>query len=432
MSQHSFPNPMNRHVVPSCHNSNNSNNNNNFLIKKLVMLFHALLLVIVLRQQIPTATAYMCNSSTSLAASPVMTRTQPPAVVTTNGKEIRQWQHEHQQEQQSISRRGTLSAIMAIASGVTSSYCIIGPPRPSVAATPMTAKEADSLPFRIERQIRIPPVQLLRPVLNLDFAVLLMRSSYNAVDELNFVPMDQFQRDFFLIRQAEYLPYADSLGPGLVKQGDLTDAYYFDFISFAQYRTIYRDMTVDPLMIFEEKQPVANIDSTREGEEDEVKQEFVTKIIQRDPSIGNSMLPQLHDEYVGSKILDKLMTTFQDTPSAIPPLDDPKDCSTRQVLKSLQQLVNLFLVNGYAFNGKVELKKDGVDGGVHGSQYIITLTAPANLWSGKSLQQLKNAKPTNDFIGKTAKVMLNRAGFEAIRTSLKYTTSEEITTIEIL
>jgi hypothetical protein len=296
-------------------------------------------------------------------------------------------------------------------------------------------------------------------MLNLDFAVLLMRSSYNAVDELNFVPMDQFQRDFFLIRQAEYLPYTDSLGPGLVKQGDLTDPYYFDFISFAQYRTIYRDMSVDPLKIFEEKQPIEQtVELKNGGEENNVAsttttttttQEFVTKIIQRDASIENSMLPQLHDEIVGSKILDKLIATFGDTPSAIPPLlndndDNPNNrTTTTQVLKSLQQLVNLFLLNGFAFDGKVELKKDGVDGKkgrVYGSQYVVTLTAPANLWSGKSLQQLRKKKnyanptpapPTNDFLHKTAKVLLHRAGFDEVISSVKYTTSEEITTIEL-
>ena len=42
---------------------------------------------------------------------------------------------------------------------------------------------------------------------------------------------DQFQRDFFLIRQAEYEQYVKDLGPGIVQQGYLTDPYYFDFIS---------------------------------------------------------------------------------------------------------------------------------------------------------------------------------------------------------
>jgi hypothetical protein len=57
------------------------------------------------------------------------------------------------------------------------------------------------------------------------------------------------------------------------------------------------------------------------------------------------------------------------------------------------------------------------------------LTAPANLWSGQALQG-KKAYPTNDFLRKTAKVMLKRAGYE-VTSSLKYTTSEEVSSFEI-
>lgn len=487
------PSPMKRHpaAVPSWWHDDNCTNNNhcNLLIKKVppLLLLQILLVLVVITElhPIPTATAFMfhtvhtaarrreeaglvvaATTGSSNGNEEIMRRGKRRQQQKQDQEQLQQQQQKQDQEQlqqqqyyTSIStRRDTLSAMVAIASGIATPYFVIYPPKPSVAATPMTAKEAESLSFRIERKLRIPPVKLLRPMLNLDFAVLLMRSSYNAVDELNFVPMDQFQRDFFLIRQAEYLPYTDSLGPGLVKQGDLTDPYYFDFISFAQYRTIYRDMSVDPLKIFEEKQPVEQTVELKNGGEGNnvastttttTTQEFVTKIIQRDASIENSMLPQLYDEIVGSKILDKLIATFGDTPSAIPPLlnggndDNPNNrTTTTQVLKSLQQLVNLFLVNGFAFDGKVELKKDGVDGKkgrVYGSQYVVTLTAPANLWSGKSLQQLwkKNNKgnspppPPNDFLHKTAKVLLHRAGFEEVISSVKYTTSEEITTIEL-
>ena len=130
------------------------------------------------------------------------------------------------------------------------------------------------------------------------------------MDEIDCVAMDQFQKDFFFIRQAEYLPYTNSLGPGLVKQGDLSDAYYFDFISFAQYSTIFRDITIDPPMVFEEQQPIIV------GEDE--KQQFIAKVIKRDPSLDNSKLAQRHDELVGEKILDKLNETFAQTASAIP------------------------------------------------------------------------------------------------------------------
>lgn len=48
---------------------------------------------------------------------------------------------------------------------------------------------------------RPPPVRLPRTEVYKPFAVLLMRSCYDAADALNFVSMEKFQKDFFLLRQ---------------------------------------------------------------------------------------------------------------------------------------------------------------------------------------------------------------------------------------
>ena len=322
-------------------------------------------------------------------------------------------QRSHSKIMHDVSRRNAILSISTF--GVASTFS----PKSSFAAPTMTVKEAESPSARFERKRRKAPPKLLRPSLNLDFAVLLMRSSYNAMDEIDCVAMDQFQKDFFFIRQAEYLPYTEALGPGLIKQGDLSDPYYFDFISFAQYATIHRDITVDPPMVFEEQQPIIV------GEEE--KQEFISKVIRRDPSLGNSMLAPRHDELVGEMILDNLMETFGKTTSAIPLIDSRSTSSDVQLC--LQQLVNLFLINGFAFNGKVEIKKEGVGGAALGTQLDIIFTSPANLWSGRALQ-LKKAVPTNDFVLKTAKVLLKRAGY-AVTSSVKYTSSEEISSLSI-
>eukprot|EP00979_Chaetoceros_neogracilis_P013493 scaffold3863_cov263-Chaetoceros_neogracile.AAC.5 len=313
-----------------------------------------------------------------------------------------------------VSRRNAILSISTF--GIASTISPIS----SFAAPTMTVKEAESPAARFERKKRKAPPKLLRPALNLDFAVLLMRSSYNAIDEIDCVAMDQFQKDFFFIRQAEYLPYTDALGPGLIKQGDLSDPYYFDFISFAQYATVYRDITIDPPMVFEEEQPITV------GEEE--KQQFISKVIRRDPSLDNSLLAKRHDELVGEMILDKLVETFGNTTSAIPVIDSKSTSGEVQV--SLQQLVNLFLINGFAFNGKVEIKKEGIGGGASGTQLDITLTSPANIWSGRALQ-LKKAFPTNDFVLKTAKVLLKRAGYVVTSSSVKYTSSEEMSSLSI-
>ena len=77
-----------------------------------------------------------------------------------------------------------------------------------------------------------------RRKLNLNFAVLLMRSTYEAVDALDFVAMDKFQVAFWKLRQSQFEVYKNSLDPVPVPVGDLSASSYFDFIAFAQYATI--------------------------------------------------------------------------------------------------------------------------------------------------------------------------------------------------
>jgi hypothetical protein len=113
---------------------------------------------------------------------------------------------------------------------------------------------------------------------------------------------DQFQRDFFLIRSSEYETYSGNLGAGMVQQGDLTDPYYFDFISYAQYTTINRETTIDPPLVFQEQQPV--------DMGPDVPNKFVPVVIKRDPSIPNDRLIPEHNQRVGSKILEKLEEIF--------------------------------------------------------------------------------------------------------------------------
>ena len=112
------------------------------------------------------------------------------------------------------------------------------------------------------------------------------------------------------IRQSEYQPYVDLLGPGLVQQGDLTDPYYFDFISFSQYATINRAITQDPPMVFEEQQPID------QGEDKPMN--FVPVVVRRDPSLSNTMLGPELDRRVGKAIIDKFEELYDTTDIAIP------------------------------------------------------------------------------------------------------------------
>jgi hypothetical protein len=119
-----------------------------------------------------------------------------------------------------------LSAIGVIAfqrSSNTASY--------TIKSTLRMADEAPSLAgfaTFIERKSRPDHIGIPRKRMELTFSVQLMRLSYAVVDDLDFVPMDEFQKDFFLFRQDEWEDYR-GYHP-TVMQGDLADPLYFDFI----------------------------------------------------------------------------------------------------------------------------------------------------------------------------------------------------------
>eukprot|EP00804_Cyclotella_cryptica_P031249 CCRYP_011058-RD/>CCRYP_011058-RD protein AED:0.12 eAED:0.12 QI:513/1/1/1/0/0/3/336/365 len=277
-------------------------------------------------------------------------------------------------EPSKFSRRTFLTHV---AYGIPASS-ILGQTHDANAAPPLTAEMADNVSARLERALRPKPPKVLRARLNLDFAVLLMRSSYNAVDAIDVVLMDQFQRDFFLIRQAEYQNYANALGPGAMQQGDLADPNYFDFISFAQYSTICREIN-DPAVFFEEQQPV----EVGEGE----AQQFVKVVVKRDSSLTNSDLTRRHTEIVGNAILDKLNEKFSGTPSAIPEIELGSTPDASTLLASIKQMVNLFVISGFAWDGAASISKLGkVQNDASGTEFTIVVTSPATLWSGQALK----------------------------------------------
>ena len=110
------------------------------------------------------------------------------------------WSQFFNQEEKSIfpptvsSRRSVLalssSVLLVTSPGISSNVAI--------AAPPMTVGESDNLGARAERAMRGKPPKILRQKLNQDFAVLLMRSSYNALDQLDCVAMVRTS-DLFLL-----------------------------------------------------------------------------------------------------------------------------------------------------------------------------------------------------------------------------------------
>jgi len=230
-------------------------------------------------------------------------------------------------------------------------------------------KSASALPV-IGSVPKIPRESRQR--LNQDLAVVLMRSSYNATDELDFVAMDKFQKDFFLRRQNKWEDYRNDVkkatGGSSVMQGDLGDPFYFDFISFAQYDTINFELE-KPAAAFEELR-------TAEGE---------TEVVLRSNDLKDSQLPDEHANRVGDAILDFIVDRFKDV-----------DTTSRDLDTNINQLLKWLIVLGFA---------DDLSFIFDGSNLQARFLGPANLWS---LQALKGRKLTNDFAAKVLAAYLRR------------------------
>lgn len=94
---------------------------------------------------------------------------------------------ENMENQSSVSRR----RLFQNTASTCASLAVLANPFESKAnaAAPITTIEADSFTAKAQRLLRPKPPKALRPKLNKDFAVLMMRSSYNALDQLDCVAM---------------------------------------------------------------------------------------------------------------------------------------------------------------------------------------------------------------------------------------------------
>ncbi|CEM07055.1 unnamed protein product [Vitrella brassicaformis CCMP3155] len=252
-------------------------------------------------------------------------------------------------------------------------------------------------------ELRSPaPVKIPRTRINQDFAVQMMRQSYNVADELDFVPMNDFQKDFFLYRQNEWERYRERLKPMPITQGDLADANYFDFISFAQYLTLYTEMCSGQ-QLFVEKTGAT-------GEE---------QLVRRPAFLAdNSLLPSEHSRRVGDRLLDFLIDRFNTDESG-------KTCciiraaarpSPSFVVSNVQQIANLMTILGYAEKGEAKLTGERDDGKF---SFEMMLVLPATLW-GQQVLSIRGAGLPNDYEAKIAMAYTRRCGYRATyRTSFE-------------
>ena len=205
------------------------------------------------------------------------------------------------------------------------------------------------------------------------------------------MPMNEFQRSMFLLRQNEWDEYRTALP---VTQGDLADPAYFDFMSFCQHATIAEGMR-NGRVFFEE---LIDANGTK-------------VVVNRDPSLprDNALLPDAHAARVGDRILEWADERFPALAPRVPPTR-----SAAALLDGVRQIATIFEINDFMLQDSLEPLP--AEGG-----FNWTLVAPATLWSSQVLR-VRGDRPANDFEAKAVVAYLRRCGVPVSYTSVYETT----------
>lgn len=228
-----------------------------------------------------------------------------------------------------------------------------------------------------------------------------MRSSYDVVDELDFIPMDRFQVKFWKLRQGELQPYALLYQPLRIKYGDLTDPLYFDFISFSQYATISAAMPAGEL-VFQEKL----------GASGEVQ------TVRRDSRLrSNADLPAAFKQRAGARLYQALAEGFEGLDLGAPP-PCARGATSEEVLEAVRRLLAcLVLRGGFALSATVTPMAVETAQGL--ARFKVRVEGPANLWGVRALAS-RRAAVLNDFDAMAIQGLLSASQLAATYRS-KYT-----------
>ncbi|KAK9807874.1 hypothetical protein WJX72_011848 [[Myrmecia] bisecta] len=250
------------------------------------------------------------------------------------------------------------------------------------------------------------PVLFPRKAVDQRFAVLLLRSTYDAVDALDFIAMDTFQVKFWKVRQSEYERYTLQYLPVRIRQGDLTDPNYLDFISFAQFLTISREIP-NGRQVFQEYC---------------VDCETQTRLVTRDPKLqDNASLPLAVQQKAGDLIYQNLRAGFQGEAFDVPG-PCPSGASTADLVQGVQQLMNVFVDRGFAL--KAQVRPTDSTGAC--STFKVRLDGPANLWGLGALTS-QRALLTNAYDALAVEAFLRASGRNAVYSSRRTDTAVEQT-----
>lgn len=254
-----------------------------------------------------------------------------------------------------------------------------------------TARVPLQLHFAFSERFISTPTELMIPRQRMEqaFAVQLMRTSYNVTDFLDFVPMDEFQKDFFLFRQDQWEGY-QKRHPGIL-QGDLADPAYFDFISFAQYAVI-NDKLTDPRQAFVEKVGAS-------GDNQLVRRSI--------DFVDDSHLADYHAILVGDNLLDFLINNSTNTLSL-----SRKFVDTAAFMLVAQQLVDTLVSNRFAT--AISIQVDKANTTETQTCFSLVLQAPVNFWSLQGLLQ-RRCVLLNDFEVKLLQALARKGSGKLVR-----------------
>jgi len=229
------------------------------------------------------------------------------------------------------------------------------------------------------------------------FATLLLRSAYDAFDECDVMAMDAFQATQWKFRANEWERYRDDVAPPGTKQGDIEDAAYFDFASFAQFGTFAREIP-NSSSVFEERRGV-------DGEK---------RVVRRDASLrDNARLPEAVCRACGKNAYARLkngfdrgedfaVVTFEGVPA-------PVDGALDGAVEGIRALANVFVAKGYALKISVS---EGGDERANGERNArIRIDGPATLWSARELIS-RGYFPTNDYFAFTVSAFLEESNID--------------------
>lgn len=248
------------------------------------------------------------------------------------------------------------------------------------------------------------PVKFPRPRLRIEFAVCLLRSAYEAIDDCDVMAMDKFQATQWRFRASEWEPYKYLYEPLKIDQGAIGDPLYFDFASFVQMATAAREIPKSTA-VFEER-------TGAEG---------VASVVRRDESLrNNSSLPEAVAMRCGNRIYDRLLQGFdRGEDFEIAYFEGvPKPVTTGRgnekladCVEGMRALAEVFVNSGYALKVSVDndLRPDPA-GSVDGERKVrVRVNGPATLWGSRELKS-RGYSPTNEYLGYTLTAFLARSG----------------------